>query len=74
MIKEVDCELEGEILQCLSYYLSFSLSEKHKAEMRDRNVLEILQFKDQMIEDLEQVRSCLSSIVQMILISSATVE
>lgn len=56
MIKEVDCELQGKILQCLSYYFSFSLSEKHKAEMRDRNVLEILQFKDQMIEDLEQVR------------------
>lgn len=42
--------------------------------MRDRNVLEILQFKDQMIEDLEQVRSCSSTIVQMILISVAAVE
>lgn len=30
-------------------------SEKHKAEMRDRKVLEILQFKDHMIEELEQV-------------------
>ncbi|TNM85857.1 hypothetical protein fugu_008128 [Takifugu bimaculatus] len=28
--------------------------EKHKAEMRDRKVLEILQFKDHMIEELEQ--------------------
>lgn len=33
----------------------FFTSEKHKAEMRDRNVLEILQFKDLMIEELEQV-------------------
>lgn len=33
----------------------FFTSEKHKAEMRDRKVLEILQFKDHMIEELEQV-------------------
>ncbi|CAG01925.1 unnamed protein product [Tetraodon nigroviridis] len=35
--------------------------EKHKAEMRDRKVLEILQFKDQMIEELEQLWFTLSN-------------
>lgn len=54
--KRGDCELEGKVQKRLSYYFSFSTSEKHKAEMRDRKVLEILQFKDHMIEELEQVR------------------
>lgn len=31
-------------------------SEKHKAEMKDRKVLEILQSKDYKIQELEQVR------------------
>lgn len=55
MIKEV-IELERKVRKLLSYYFSFFTSEKHKAEMRDRKVLEILQFKDHMIEELEQVR------------------
>lgn len=31
------------------------LSEKHKAEMKDRKVLEILQSKDDTIKELQQV-------------------
>lgn len=54
--KRGDCELERTVRKLLSYYFSFFTSEKHKAEMRDRKVLEILQFKDHMIEELEQVR------------------
>lgn len=55
--KRGDCEMEkkSSATLVLLNVFSFFTSEKHKAEMRDRKVLEILQFKDHMIEELEQV-------------------
>lgn len=56
--KRGDCELEkksSSTLVLLNMFPLFFTSEKHKAEMRDRKVLEILQFKDHIIEELEQV-------------------
>lgn len=38
------------------FVCSFFLSEKHKAEMKDRKVLEILQSKDDTIQKLQQVQ------------------
>lgn len=46
-----DC---GHTFICFSF--SLSSSEKHKAEIKDRKVLEILQSKDYKIQELEQVQ------------------
>ena len=37
-------------------FFTLSSSEKHKAEIKDRKVLEILQSKDYKIQELEQVQ------------------
>lgn len=44
----------GHKVICLSFL--FTSSEKHKAEIKDRKVLEILQTKDNTIQELEQVQ------------------
>lgn len=43
-------------MHALSSWIFFN-SEKHKAENKDRKVLEILQSKDYKIQELEQVQN-----------------
>lgn len=44
--------LNGHIFLCFLFFLS----EKHKAEIKDQKVLEILQSKDDTIQELEKVQ------------------
>ena len=44
----------------ISFFFKISFSEKHKAEIKDGKVLEILQAKDFKIQELEQVPHSLS--------------